>query len=327
MKTNTDISKLPFSITTEKEFNDKCIEIFHFQYKNNVVYQQYVNALGVSVNSIDNYQDIPFLPIQFFKSQEVICRPNTVQKIFKSSGTGGDRSNHFVADLSIYETSFINCFNQYFGSPEDYTVIALLPNYIEQGDSSLVYMVNELIKLSNNENSGYYLDDINQLGVLVKELEPQKKVLIIGVTYALLDFAEVNKEKFTNTVVIETGGMKGRRKELVREELHEILTKSFGVKHIFSEYGMTELLSQAYLMGNGRFAAPPWMKVLLRDVNDPLSIREKGRGGINVIDLANINSCSFLATQDLGKLYEDGSFEVLGRFDNSDVRGCNLLVI
>jgi len=293
------------------------------------VYKQYIDYLGKDVQSIDSYKEIPFLPIEFFKNKKVYCGAEKHEDIFLSSGTTGSvQSNHFVKDLSVYEESFIRGFEYFYGDIKEYCVLALLPSYLERDGSSLVYMVNDLIEQSNHKDSGFYLHNINELVEKLKKLSSKnQKVLLIGVTYALLDIAENFSLELPNTIVMETGGMKGRRKEMIREELHDLLTKQLGVKSIHSEYGMTELLSQGYSHGDGVFNCPPWMKILIRDVNDPLSLlSDQSTGGINVIDLANINSCSFIATQDLGKLYPDGSFEVLGRFDTSDIRGCNLMV-
>lgn len=302
------------------------MEIFHYQATYCNVYSTYIKTLNFDISGVDHYLKIPFLPIQFFKSYKILTT-SAYDVMFQSSGTGGARSSHYVAHKNIYEESFLKTFKRFFGKPEDYIIIALLPNYIQQGDSSLVYMVDGLIKCSKNDDSGFYLDKMDGLVEKVKQLEQKKKVFLIGVSYALLDLAENTQVKLDNTIILETGGMKGRRKEMIREELHEVLQKSFGVQHIYSEYGMTELLSQAYLTEKGAFECPPWMKIVVRDVYDPLSIKNNSRGGINVIDLANIFSCSFIATQDLGRVYEDGSFEVLGRFDNSVIRGCNLLVV
>lgn len=327
MKTNTFLPSYPFSINNDNEFNAKALEIFQYQAQYNEVYSRYINSIDVKVEKVLHYSQIPFLPIQFFKTNDIICGNKPVEITFKSSGTGGDRSKHKVVDVKLYEESFTQAFKQFFGAPNDYIIIALLPSYLDQGDSSLVYMIDKLIQLSSHKESGFYLDKTDKLLSKIELLEQQKKVLLIGVTYALLDLAESQKINLKNTIVLETGGMKGRRKEMVREELHDVLKNAFGLPHIYSEYGMTELLSQAYLMENNRFKTPKWMKILIRDINDPLSIKTEGRGGINVIDLANINSCSFIATQDLGKLYNDNTFEVLGRFDNSDIRGCNLLIV
>lgn len=274
-------------------------------------------------------KEIPFLPIQFFKSYDVLSSTDPIQETFTSSGTTGTvTSRHLVTDLNYYEQSFRKAFSQFYGNIEDYAVLALLPSYLQREGSSLIYMVDDLIQASNNPDSGFYLNNYDELiSKLITLDNAGQNVLLIGVTYALLDLIEKQNFNLKNTIIMETGGMKGRRKEMIREELHDVLCKGFGVGEIHSEYGMTELLSQAYSLGNGIFECPPWMDVLIRDTEDALSYIDYGKtGGINVIDLANINSCSFIATQDLGKKYTNQSFEVLGRFDNSDIRGCNLMV-
>lgn len=278
---------------------------------------------------VKSVEQIPFLPIEFFKAHKVLSTAGAVELTFTSSGTTGiTTSSHYVTDKTWYEDSFRHAFNLFYGDVKDYTVLALLPSYLEREGSSLIYMVNDLIKQSNNSNNGFFLynhDDLYQQ--LKKQQHAQKPTLLIGVTFALLDFIENYRINFPELIVMETGGMKGRRKEMIREELHSILCDGFGVSAIHSEYGMTELLSQAYSLGDGIFVCPPWMKIIIRDTNDPISTLPNGKtGGINVIDLANINSCSFIATQDLGKTFTNGSFEVLGRFDQSDIRGCNLLI-
>lgn len=318
-----------FSIKGEKEFEDLTLEIFRHQAVSNKVYKEYLQYLGIDPFAIQSSHAIPFLPIEFFKSQTILCDGETAEVVFSSSGTtGATTSSHHVADLAIYEESFRKGFAHFYGDITEYCILALLPSYLEREGSSLVYMANDLITQSNNEKSGFYLHNLEVLSEKLKALSNQKeKVLLLGVTYALLDLAEMVKDKMPDAIIMETGGMKGKRKEMVREELHEQLCQAFGVKTMHSEYGMTELLSQAYSMGEGLFRCPPWMKVRIRDVNDPFSDAGINRtGGINVIDLANIHSCSFIATQDLGRLSEVGTFEVLGRFDNSDLRGCNLLV-
>ncbi len=270
------------------------------------------------------------MPIAFFKSKKVVSSKNIEQSIFSSSGTTGQiTSKHYVTDIALYEKSYLKGFESFYGDVSDYCVLALLPSYLERSGSSLIYMVDDLIKKSNHPDSGFYLDEIDVLIEKLIRLDSQgKKVLLIGVSFALLDLVEKHQLNLKNTIVIETGGMKGRRKELIREELHDILKKGFGTKAIHSEYGMTELLSQAYSQGNGIFKNPPWMKILIRDTEDPLTLLEMGKtGGVNVIDLANINSCSFIATQDLGKVHANDTFEIIGRFDNSDIRGCNLMVL
>jgi phenylacetate-coenzyme A ligase PaaK-like adenylate-forming protein len=286
--------------------------------------------LKTDVQRVKSLEQIPFLPIQFFKSHKVVSNKNPIQETFTSSGTTGmTTSKHFVTDVSLYEESYRNGFSQFYGNIEDYVVLALLPSYLEREGSSLIYMVEDLIQMTNNPESGFYLHNHEELiGKLIRLDSSGQNVILIGVTYALLDLIEKHPFQLQNTIIMETGGMKGRRKEMIREELHEQLCQGFGVTAIHSEYGMTELLSQAYSLGNGVFECPSWMQILVRDTEDALSYVAEGKtGGINVIDLANINSCSFIATQDLGKKNPNNSFEVLGRFDNSDIRGCNLMVI
>ena len=326
MISSTDI----FAISSSKQFEKIALKVFRFQYDNNAVYHQFCNLINQDKQTVKSLKEIPFLPIQFFKSHDVVSSTNYPETIFTSSGTTGSiTSRHLVTDLSLYEQSFRQAFSQFYGNIEDYTVLALLPSYLERQGSSLIHMVEDLIQLSNNSDSGFYLNDYDALvKKLVEQERENKNVLLIGVTFALLDLIEKQNFQLENTIIMETGGMKGRRKEMIREELHEILTKGFGVKSIHSEYGMTELLSQAYSLGNGIFECPSWMQIHIRDTEDALTYISNGKtGGINVIDLANINSCSFIATQDLGKKYDNDSFEVLGRFDNSDIRGCNLMVL
>lgn len=318
-----------FSIASKKEFEKITLKVFRYQYENNQVYHKFCNLLKKNPTNVKRITDIPFLPIQFFKSNRIVTGTNSDEKVFTSSGTTGMiTSKHHVTDLSVYETSFRQAFSQFYGNIEDYCVLALLPSYLERDGSSLIYMAQDLIEGSQHPDSGFYLNEYQQLAEKLITLDKEgQNVLLIGVTYALLDIIEQFNFQLNNTLIMETGGMKGKRKEMIREELHAILSKGFGVKAIHSEYGMTELLSQAYSLGNGIFECPPWMDILIRDTEDALSpIGYNKTGGINVIDLANFNSCSFIATQDLGKKYENQSFEVLGRFDNSDIRGCNLLV-
>lgn len=329
MQGTAAIEKKIFNIKSETDFTALALEIFHFQYGKNKVYHEFVETLGVDIASINDYGDIPFLPIEFFKTHKVVCGDFEPEADFQSSGTTGMMtSHHFVKKLKLYEQSLVRGFELFFGNPQAYVILALLPSYLERSGSSLVHMADLLIRLSRDENSGFYLHNYNKLAAILAKLKKQKKkVILLGVTYALLDLAEQFPMDFPELILMETGGMKGKRREMVREELHSLLRNAFGVKNIYSEYGMTELLSQAYSKGRGIFSTPPWMKVLIRDVNDPLSLMPEGKsGGINVIDLTNIHSCSFIATQDLGKLHTASDFEVLGRFDNSDVRGCNLLV-
>ena len=319
-----------FSISSSKQFEKIALKVFRYQYDNNVVYREFCQHLKVEKQDVKSLLQIPFLPIQFFKSHEVVSGENPIQTIFTSSGTTGmTTSNHFVSDLSLYENSYRQAFAQFYGNIEDYVVLALLPSYLEREGSSLIYMVNDLIKKSNNSESGFYLHNYEELVTKLFALDQSgQNVILIGVTYALLDLIEIQKFQLHNTIVMETGGMKGKRKELIREELHEILCRGFGVSQIHSEYGMTELLSQAYSFGEGVFECPPWMQILIRDTEDALHYIADGKtGGLNVIDLANVNSCSFIATQDLGKKNPNATFEVLGRFDTSDIRGCNLMVM
>lgn len=319
-----------FQIKTDIEFNAFALKIFHYQYTNNEVYKQYVNfhLNSSAINNIKYYSQVPFLPIEFFKTHRVNCKNSQPDQVFTSSGTTGtNTSSHFVTDINIYEASFLKGFNLFFGNPEDFLILALLPSYLERKGSSLVYMAENLIEKSKYKASGFYLDNYDDL-IQTLNLANKPKTILLGVSFALLELAEKYKPDLSSGVIVmETGGMKGRRKEVIREELHQKLCSKFNVEKIYSEYGMTELLSQAYSFGDGIFKTPPWMKILIRDTNDPKTIvSSQQSGGINVIDLANIHSCSFIATQDLGKLYPDGTFEVLGRFDSSDIRGCNLMV-
>jgi phenylacetate-coenzyme A ligase PaaK-like adenylate-forming protein len=319
-----------FTISNQKQFDKIALKVFRFQYENNLVYREFCDFLKTDVQKVKSIQQIPFLPIQFFKSHSVVSNTNPIQASFTSSGTTGmSTSKHSVTDISIYEESYRKGFSQFYGNIEDYVVLALLPSYLEREGSSLIHMVDDLIQLSNQAESGFYLHNYDELIEKLIQLDQAgQNVILIGVTYALLDLVEKHTFQLENTIIMETGGMKGKRKEMIREELHQQLCEGFGVNTIHSEYGMTELLSQAYSLGEGIFECPSWMKILVRDTEDALSyVREGKTGGINVIDLANINSCSFIATQDLGKKYPNGSFEVLGRFDHSDIRGCNLMVV
>ncbi|MCK5857368.1 MAG: acyltransferase [Bacteroidales bacterium] len=319
-----------FNIQTEADFKKTAIRVFYFQYEHIPLYKKWVDCLHTDIAKIKELHQIPFLPIRFFKEHKILRIDQKEEIIFSSSGTTGmERSSHYVSDIGLYRTSYIQSFEYFYGPISDYVVLALLPSYMERKGSSLIYMAEDLIKISKHQESGFYLDEYKELIKMLNKLKLEgKKVLLLGVSFALLDLAENFKIDFPELIIMETGGMKGRRKELIREELHHIYRKGFGVQNIHSEYGMTELLSQAYSSGNGVFNTPPWMKVLIRDTNDPLSLLENKRsGGVNVIDLANLNSCAFVATQDVGKRFTNGSFEILGRFDNSDIRGCNLLVI
>ncbi len=319
-----------FNLINDKNFDQYTLDVFKFQAKNNEVFSKYLNLLHIDILSIKKIDQIPFLPIQFFKSHKILSSKEKVQQVFLSSGTTGiNQSKHYITDIQLYENSYLKGFQYFYGDIEDYIILALLPNYLERKGSSLVYMVDDLIKKSKSNESGFYLDNLKDLSEKLTELDQKnKKILLIGVSYALLDLIEFQNFSLKNTIIMETGGMKGRRKEMVKEELHQILCEGFGVDKIHSEYGMTELLSQAYSFGDGIFKTPPWMKIFTRDTEDALTILPQNRtGGINVIDLANINSCSFIATQDLGKIHSNGTFEILGRFDNSDIRGCNLMVV
>ena len=319
-----------FNIKSDAEFEVLALDIFKFQFKNNKVYRSFCDLLYKHPSDIKRVSEIPFLPIQFFKSRDVLSSSLPIQKTFRSSGTTGSiTSKHLVTDLNLYEESYLKAFKHFYGNIEDYVVLALLPSYLERDGSSLIYMVNDLIEKSNQTESGFYLNNIEELAHTLKSLEAkQQKTLLIGVSFALLDVVEAYQLNLKHTTIMETGGMKGRRKEIIRQELHQILQSGFGVPQIHSEYGMTELLSQAYSKGHGVFECPPWMKILTRDTEDALTIQHPNKtGGINVIDLANINSCSFIATQDLGKVDENGNFEIIGRFDNSDIRGCNLMAL
>ena len=318
-----------FSIQTDADFVQAALQTFGYQYQHNEVYQRFCTLLGRTPDKVRQLTDIPFLPIEFFKSEAVYCGNERPTTVFTSSGTTGSQtSRHYVKDPAVYQQSFRQGFADFYGNIEEYTVLALLPSYLERTGSSLITMVADLIERSGSEYSGFYLNEYDLLAERLQTLDASgKKVLLIGVSFALLDLVEKHTFSLKNTIVMETGGMKGRRKELVREELHAMLCQGFGVAMIHSEYGMTELLSQAYSAGKGIYKCVPWLKVLIRDTNDALSYLPTGKtGGLNIIDLANRESCSFIATQDLGKLYPDGTFEVLGRFDNADIRGCNLLI-
>jgi phenylacetate-coenzyme A ligase PaaK-like adenylate-forming protein len=318
-------------------FEPLALEIFQYQYSNNPVYRDYVNALPVKVSTIRSITEIPFLPIHFFKSHTVCLTDFKPQAIFESSGTTGTiNSRHFIKDIELYKESFVKDFHLFYGDIKDWCILGLLPSYLERGNSSLVFMIHELIKLTSHTESGFYLHEYDKLISVLTSLEKAKqKTLLFGVTFALLDMAEKYNLKLEHTTIVETGGMKGRREEMIRQELHDILCQSFGVDAIHSEYGMTELLSQAYSKGNGIFHCPPWMKILIREEEDPLLVsgpvtgnkHSSVNGIINVVDLANIYSCSFIATDDAGRLYADGSFEVMGRRDNSDLRGCSLMLL
>lgn len=322
-------SNTVFNIKSEEEFNEVALDVFEFQFKNNKVYRSFCDLLYKHPSDVKTVKDIPFLPIQFFKSHKVLSTLESIKKTFTSSGTTGSiNSQHHITNLNVYKQSFTKGFKQFYGNPKDYVILALLPSYLEREGSSLIYMVNNLILQSNHKESGFYLNNLSELyDTLIKLDSEGIKVLLIGVSFALLDLIETYQFNLKNTIIMETGGMKGRRKELIREELHKQLKTGFGVENIHSEYGMTELLSQVYSNGKGLFKYPNWMRVYTRDTEDALTIQAHGKtGGLNIIDLANINSCAFLATQDLGRVHKNGTFEIIGRFDNSDIRGCNLMV-
>jgi phenylacetate-coenzyme A ligase PaaK-like adenylate-forming protein len=315
-----------FSIQSEDEFEYKAIEIAKFQYAQNRTYKAYVDLIGKDLSQLNAIEQIPFLPISFFKTREVKAFEGKHQIEFHSSGTTGpQKSKHFIYDGTVYQMSFLKCFELFFGNPEDYIVLGLLPSYHDNEHSSLIYMIDHLIERSKNKNSGFLLNDYERLINIVAKNETKKKIIVFGVSYALLDLAEKYNPDLRNCLVLETGGMKGRRKELTKSELHSELKKGLQIDTVLSEYGMTELLSQAYSLGNEKYQTPPWMKILIREQTDPLSFTKIKSGGVNVIDLANIYSCSFVATEDLGRV-NGNQFEILGRFDQSDIRGCNLLI-
>jgi phenylacetate-coenzyme A ligase PaaK-like adenylate-forming protein len=314
-----------FGIQSESEFEEWALKVFAFQVENNVVYRQFCQLMKQT--SPKSIHEIPFLPISFFKTHEVRSENFPIQTVFKSSGTTGMvRSQHFVQSLDMYRESFRKTYLDQIGDPKDQVILALLPNYVEQGESSLVFMVDDLIRQTNNVLSGFLLSDMESCADRYqKAVNTGKKVVLFGVSYALLDLAEKGMN-LSQSIIIETGGMKGKREEMSKEKMHDVLMKGFQVDHISSEYGMTELLSQAYSKKNGLFTLPPWMTIFLRETSDPLTELSKEKtGGINVIDLANVYSCSFIATQDLGRI-ENGQLRLMGRFDNADIRGCNLLV-
>jgi phenylacetate-coenzyme A ligase PaaK-like adenylate-forming protein len=318
-----------FNLQSPHEFNEIALSLFRYQYRNNIIYKRFADALGVTESQVYHLEQIPFLPVSFFKTHKIVSGDFAEELIFESSGTTGmETSKHYVRDAGLYQQSFMKSLELFYGDLSQYAVFALLPSYLERKNSSLVYMVEKILQQSNRRMGGFYLHEYAKLQQEL--LEAQRlglKIMLFGVTYALLDMAENFPVTIPGAILIETGGMKGRREEITRMELHEKLTKGFGVEKIHSEYGMTELLSQAWSAGDGIFRCPPWMKIMIADTNDPLSFLETGRsGGINIIDLANVHSCPFIATQDLGRVFEDGTFEVLGRFDNSDIRGCSLLV-
>lgn len=318
-----------FRVAGTSEFEKTALEIFRLQAAGCPVYRQYMSLLGIDSNKVGETGSIPFMPVSFFRDHIVITGTGKPEKTFISSGTTGMRqSRHAVKDLGVYNESLEKTFRLFYGDPSNYAVMGLLPSYLEREGSSLIYMVNRLMQLSGNDAGGFFLSDhAALLRAIERARQTGLQVMLIGVTFALLDMAEQNPCDLSDSVIMETGGMKGRRSEMVREEVHEILRKAFGVSKVHSEYGMTELLSQAYSKGDGLYRTPPWMKILIRDSHDPLSHTDEAgaSGGISVIDLANLWSCSFIATDDLGRMHPDYEFEVLGRYDNSDIRGCSLL--
>jgi hypothetical protein len=317
-----------FDIRSEQDFNDTAIGLFHDQFEKNIVYRDFVRILSISPSSIKSYEEIPFLPISFFKTQIMLTGHREPAVIFLSSGTTGmERSSHYVADISVYINSIIKGFERFYGTLSGYKILGLVPDPVRNPGSSLAFMVNLLMEAAHPGEKYFFMDDFSSLQEKIMLFgKSGKRILLIGLTSSLIDFSEQFPSRDPDLIVMETGGMKGKRKELIREELHALLCKQFGVPAVHSEYGMTELLSQAYSKGNGLFTTQPWMKVLIRDTDDPLTILRTGHaGGINIIDLANYNSCPFIATQDLGRLHDDHQFEILGRFDYSEVRGCNLM--
>jgi hypothetical protein len=305
------------------------LSLMAYQASNNAVYNEWIRSMKLQLDRIECFEQIPFLPIHFFKTHSIYTGTECPRFYFESSGTTQDIvSKHFVKDLKVYEQSFMECFEQFYGLPKDYCILGLLPNYLERQHSSLVYMTDQFIQASANTKSGFYLYDFENLNITLAALEKaQQKTLLIGVSYALMDFVDAYPQSLKHTMVMETGGMKGRKQELTKPALHAYLADGFGVNSIHSEYGMTELLSQAYSKGGGIYNCPPWMKVFVADESDPTALNATGRGVLHIIDLANFNSCAFIATEDIGMVHSDGSFEVLGRLDQSARRGCSLLVV
>lgn len=316
---------------SNNDFEEMVLELFTYQAENNLVYKEYINAREIAINEVFNIEQIPFLPISFFKTHEIKSEQWESEHVFESSGTTGmETSKHHVRNLDSYLRNSIQIFENSYGNVKDYHFLALLPSYLERNNSSLVFMMDHFIKASNSEFSEFYLDDTEQLIDILQELkhDQSRKTLLVGVTFALLDLVEEKALSFPNLEVMETGGMKGRRKEMIREEVHVLLKKGFDTNNIHSEYGMTELFSQAYSKSSGIFRENQSMKILIRDVNDPIAILEEGQtGGVNIIDLANVHSCAFIETQDMGRKLSSDTFEILGRFDNSDIRGCSLMTV
>lgn len=314
------------NISSQLDFKNKAITLFHEQFNKNFIYNQYCKLLKIKPNQVNELKHIPFIPIQFFKTHKIVCNNDKITHLFKSSGTGGSKSINYVSDINLYVKSFSKCFENFYGPIKDYVFLGLLPSYLEQKNSSLVYMIDYFIKESKYNESEFYLNDYKKLNkLLIKLRKENKRIILFGVSYALLDFIEKYPINIRNLIVIETGGMKGRRIELTREELHFRLSKGFNIENIHSEYGMTELFSQAYSKQKGIFKNPPWMKTLIRDINNPFSVSNTGRGAINFIDLANINTCAFIASDDIGEIFDDFSFKINGRLSESEIRGCNLM--
>lgn len=329
-KLKDNISEQIFSINEHNDvlFEQLSLELFQFHARKNETYREFIGHLNINPANVKRLNQIPFIPISLFKRHTVGVFNAPPDAVFLSSGTTGmERSHHHVADLKLYDKSLFRCFNQFIGNPKEYCILALLPSYLERSNSSLVYMAQRLMKKSGHEDNGFYLDRLTKLSkVLAKNSKNGTKTLLLGVTFGLLELAEKFPQELKNCTIMETGGMKGKRKEMPREEVHEILKSAFGQERIASEYGMTELLSQAYSLGDGVFQTPPWLRVYVREATDPLTVKERGKGALNVIDLANIHSCPFIATQDLAHIHQDHSFEILGRMDDAEVRGCNLMV-
>lgn len=324
-----------FEIKTEEDFEEACLSIFNYQYENIDIYHQFVDYLNINPKKISKIKEIPFLPIEMFKHHTILDRNRQTDTYFQSSGTTNIQtlSRHWIADFELYQQSILHCFQQFIGHPKDYIFLGLLPNYLERQNSSLIYMLDFLMNKSSQKENGYFLYNHPELLELLKNLN-NRKIILFGVSFALLDFidfCEANggfySAQNSNLIIIETGGMKGRKEEMTKDELLKILRNGFLTDKIYSEYSMTELLSQAYSLGNNIYQSPNWLRIMIRNLEDPFSYVEKGKtGAVNIIDLANKYSCSFIATQDLGKSFDNHQFQILGRIDHSDIRGCSLLV-